>query len=66
MGHRGASLSSYIRKVGTAGEPYRWGLTVTCGAVVQDPSDVTDEKEENWYLQIEVPNEVNNEEDSVA
>lgn len=56
--HSGASLSSYIRKVGTAGEPYRWGFTVTCGAVVQDTSDVTDEKEENWYLQIGVPNEV--------
>lgn len=56
--HRGASLSSYIRKVGTAGEPYRWGLIVTCGAVVQGTSDVTDKKEENWYHQIGVPNQV--------
>lgn len=56
--HRGASLSSYIRKIGTAGEPYRWGLTVTCGAVVQGTSDMTDEKEENLYLQVEVPDEV--------
>lgn len=34
---------------------------MTCGAVVQDTSDMTDEKEENWYLQIGVPNEVSGE-----